>query len=63
MAWYTEQLLLEQRRPVPDPARVEELMSARRAARNDLELTKTADPQEAEQIADAYTAQLRDLTA
>jgi hypothetical protein len=63
MAWYAEQLVLEQRRPAPGPARVEELMSARRAARSDLERARTAGPQEAERIADEYAARLRDLTA
>ncbi len=63
MAWYAEQIVLEQRRPAPDPARVEELMSERRAARSDLERARTIDLQEAERIADAYVARLRDLTA
>jgi hypothetical protein len=63
MAWYAEQIILEQQHPEPNPARIDELTSERRTAQTDLERAKLADLQEALRIADAYAARLRDLTA
>ncbi len=63
LAWYSEQFLVEIRRPTADTARIEELKAASRAVHSDLARVRTVTPQEAERIATAYAALLRDLTA
>ncbi|MGI5485038.1 hypothetical protein [Streptomyces lavendofoliae] len=59
--WYNAQLLEERRAPVPDEQRIEELKAGRQAVLADQAQLATADPEEAERIAAAYAARLKEL--
>ncbi len=63
VSWYNDQLLAEQRSPVPDEERVEELRAGRQAALADQQQLATADPQEAARIAEVYAARLKEFDA
>ncbi|WP_309226126.1 hypothetical protein [Streptomyces lunaelactis] len=59
--WYNTQILAERNAPVPDEERIEELKAGREAALADGAQLATADPEEADQIAAAYAARLKEL--
>ncbi|MET9819769.1 hypothetical protein [Streptomyces sp. NPDC006355] len=59
--WYNTQIITERRAPVPDEERIENLKAGRQAALDDQAQLATADTDEAEQIATAYAARLREL--
>ncbi|MFI8515965.1 hypothetical protein ACIGHB_33080 [Streptomyces sp. NPDC085460] len=63
VSWYNTQLLAEQRSPVPDEERIEELRSGRQAALADQQQLATADSQEAARITEVYAARLKELDA
>jgi hypothetical protein len=63
VSWYNAQLLAEQRSPLPDEERVEELRAGRQAALADQQQLATADVEEAARIAEVYAARLKDLDA
>lgn len=59
--WYNAQIIAERRAPVPDEKRIEKLKADREAALADGAQLATADPEEADQIAAAYAARLKEL--
>lgn len=59
--WYNAQIIAERRASVPDEKRIEKLKADREAALADGAQLATADPEEADQIAAAYAARLKEL--
>lgn len=55
-AWYTQQILAERRSSSPDAGRLETLKAELAACAADQEALRTADPQEAAEIASRYAA-------
>lgn len=61
VAWYNAQIVAERRSPVPSEERIEELKTGREGALADQAQLATADAEEAERIASAYAARLKEL--
>ncbi|MGN5392511.1 hypothetical protein [Streptomyces sp. JL7001] len=59
--WYNTQIISERRAAVPDDERIEELKAGREGALADQAQLATADPEEADRIADVYAARLKEL--
>ncbi|MET9572444.1 hypothetical protein ABZY34_25490 [Streptomyces virginiae] len=61
VTWYSSQIAAENRAPVPDEERIEELKTGRQAALEDQQRLTTADPEETGRIASLYAARLKEL--
>ncbi|MDX2531476.1 hypothetical protein [Streptomyces europaeiscabiei] len=59
--WYTEQIAVERRAPLPDEERIAQLTASRAAAYQDLARLEDADAQEEDRLAALYAARLRQL--
>ncbi|MEU2228621.1 hypothetical protein [Streptomyces sp. NPDC018347] len=61
VAWYSNRIVAEARKPVPDEERIEELKAGRQAALDDQARLATAGPEETRRIAAVYAARLKEL--
>ncbi|MFI9311137.1 hypothetical protein [Streptomyces triculaminicus] len=61
IAWYTRQILAEQRSPAPDRQRLTQLQEQQRACVDDRKQLASAGPQEIARLVAHYEARLREL--
>ncbi|MFC4466871.1 hypothetical protein ACFPH6_20455 [Streptomyces xiangluensis] len=61
VAWYTEQIAVERRAPLPDEDRIAQLTADRTAAYQDLQRLEETAPEGDDHLAALYAARLREL--
>ncbi|WP_461033887.1 hypothetical protein [Streptomyces mayteni] len=61
IAWYTQEILAERRRPTPDEARIERLTVEQQACLADRDALEDGDDQEVARLAAIYAARLKAL--